>query len=278
MESPRLYVLTNGAPVVARADLGDRQPSRNRCIVWNGLIMLTSRHQRRFAMSLVLAGFSLGVQASDLFARQYDTGVRVEVYQTSEPQGVRFHYRVTNNIDSHIERIYIGWDGFGPSALLTVPPVGWSRATGFPAGTATQPAGWTVELFDEHEDPSFRLVWDAQSLEAAVEAGETVSGFSVLVPKPDNELSSGGSASCFRKADWCPATLRGWLPRRTSCACGPTSPRFLRGRARRPARTPPARAAGRESPVRLANPTQAQPGTEKGQSTLGHAQSEGEDD
>lgn len=136
-----------------------------------GLLMLTNYH---------------AIEALE----QYDLGIKVEVYATPEAGGIRYHYTVTNNLDSEIERIWIGWDGLS-DFLLRVPLVGWTDEDGLAAGSTSAPVGWSGKLLNAEEEPLYAMEWQAASLEAAISAGESEGEFTVLVPGPRSEYQNG---------------------------------------------------------------------------------------
>jgi hypothetical protein len=107
---------------------------------------------------------------------------------TSDPS--RYHYTVVNPSAKSIVRIRLGEDRFNQLCQLFTAPLGWTRANGVPAGSATVPPGWQVRaIVGENTDIESWCV-DFSTATSPIAPGQSQSGFSILAAMPDADYSS----------------------------------------------------------------------------------------
>jgi len=125
--------------------------------------------------------------------------VRVAVYAEHHGGNVVYRYEVRNNGPGELRAFYIGCDcplreGDALAQLQTLPPGAQAGTidTGgthidIPAPVTTQPSGWRVELKRPRDAPGHWLAWrmPAARTHAGIGPGQTLSGFSVVLPQAD---------------------------------------------------------------------------------------------
>ncbi|MHB1140154.1 MAG: hypothetical protein ACYC1T_00155 [Sulfuricaulis sp.] len=122
-----------------------------------------------------------------------DTPIRVLVYGEHQGDNLIYHYTVINNGTEGFNNFTIGSE-YDPDDKQTWPelgklPVGWRYGEKGEIGTeilldptsTTQPAGWAPWVYGKQDIDFFYLNWNGGT--NGVEPGQTLSGFSVTVPK-----------------------------------------------------------------------------------------------
>jgi len=112
--------------------------------------------------------------------------VNVKSFQTNLPDGsIRYQYRVINSGPTAIVGFAIGSDYYHGVSQLTTVPKGWNFDNGLPAGSSASPTNWQVSVITTEENPLTELEW-RNSGTADIQPGQTLSGFAVITPQPDN--------------------------------------------------------------------------------------------
>lgn len=119
--------------------------------------------------------------------------IRVLVYGEHQRDNLVYHYTVINNGTAGFNNFTIGSE-YDPEQKDTWPelgklPLGWSYGEKGEIGTeilldpasTTQPAGWVPSVYGAQDSGFFFLEWSGGA--NGVEPGQTLSGFSVTVPK-----------------------------------------------------------------------------------------------
>jgi hypothetical protein len=117
--------------------------------------------------------------------------VNVKSFQTSLPDGTtRYQYRVINSGATAIVGFAIGSDYYHGVSQLTTLPQGWDFDNGIPAGSSASPANWHASVVTTEESPLAELEWRNNGT-ADIAPGQTLSGFTVITPQPDNAYLNG---------------------------------------------------------------------------------------
>jgi len=111
----------------------------------------------------------------------------VQIYVTKQfsSSNVRYRYRVANGSAFPIKRVTIGYDRSADEAQLSALPAGWSEQNGTPPGSFVAPQGWSFETTPSEEDTVGLIDWVTHDNARAIVAGQSVSGFEVVVPRLD---------------------------------------------------------------------------------------------
>lgn len=111
--------------------------------------------------------------------------VFVKALQLNLPDGAaRYQYRVINSGTKRIVCVAIGSDYYHGIYELKVLPTGWTFDAGLPAASSTSPSGWHADVITLEESPVVDIEWRNDGT-ADIMPGQTVSGFSVITPRPD---------------------------------------------------------------------------------------------
>ena len=111
--------------------------------------------------------------------------VFVKVHQLNLPDGTtRYQYRVINSGPKRVVCVAIGSDYYRGTYELKVPPTGWTFDAGLPAASSTSPSGWHADVITLEESSVVDIQWRNDGT-ADIMPGQTVSGFSVITPRPD---------------------------------------------------------------------------------------------
>lgn len=141
-----------------------------------------------FALSVVgLTGLGADISRADA-----PVSVLVSADQTSST--ITYRYTLINNSTESFNNVVIG-SRFDATQNDTFPelgklPIGWQSGSQGETGTSivldptstTQPSGWTASVYGQEETAFFYLDW-RNSGGAAIQPGQTLSGFSVAVQK-----------------------------------------------------------------------------------------------
>ncbi len=119
--------------------------------------------------------------------------IRVLVYGEHQRDNLVYHYTVINNGTEGFNNFTIGSE-YDPAQNETWPelgklPVGWRYGKEGETGTeillggssTDQPVGWTPSVYGAQDSGFFFLEWNGGT--NGVESGQTLSGFSVTVPR-----------------------------------------------------------------------------------------------
>jgi hypothetical protein len=142
--------------------------------------------------TLVVCALLLAVTGIAPVYPQADNEVIVTAsVKTGRDGGVIYQYRVTNNhAKDEIRGVAIGWGDRGFE--LTEPPLGWTFYAGLPQSSATSPPGWSPEAYAQEESEFVSVSWQADDPEkSTIGPGQSLSGFSVVVPKQDDAYLNG---------------------------------------------------------------------------------------
>jgi hypothetical protein len=122
---------------------------------------------------------------------QQAPAVNVKSFQTNLPDGtIRYQYRVINSGPTAIVGFAIGSDYYHGVSQLTTVPKGWDFDNGLPAGSSASPTNWQASVITTEESPFTELEW-RNSGTADIQPGQTLSGFAVITPQPDNAYLNG---------------------------------------------------------------------------------------
>jgi hypothetical protein len=130
--------------------------------------------------------------------------VEVKVSVESVGKATLYHYRVVNSSAQPVTALQIGFDYYHGDPELTTAPAGWSPGDPAPSSAAS-PAGWVAAVNATEDSPKLDLEWRASEPAAAILPGQSLNGFSVVVPGSDASYSSahwtvaldGAGASAF---------------------------------------------------------------------------------
>jgi hypothetical protein len=128
--------------------------------------------------------------------------------------GVVYEYRITNNGKDEIGSVSIG-DGGAVNELLEA-PLGWTFDDGLPPNSATSPDGWAALVVTMEESEFMNLTWRMESGPGGptIAPGQTLSGFSVIVPKKDDAYLTGHAYIIFTNSRELTVPLKRTAPTR----------------------------------------------------------------
>jgi hypothetical protein len=135
----------------------------------------------------VLAG-SLLIFCQIGWAQTPPPSVSIAVSQSNVSGGVRYSYQVSNHSSSPITSIVIGLNYFDGKPELSAPPSGWTLSGGIPSTSVSSPSGWSAKITPTEDTDLLLLTWSAAS-SGALAPGQTLQGFSVLVPSANSTYS-----------------------------------------------------------------------------------------
>lgn len=123
--------------------------------------------------------------------------IRVLAYGQHEGNAIVYHYTVINNSNERVNNIVIGsrYDSQKDDTFpeLRKLPVGWRYGEETELGqeiildpsSTAQPTGWVPSVYGQQDIYFFYLRWESQT--NAIAPGQTLSGFSVRIPKGDDQ-------------------------------------------------------------------------------------------
>lgn len=114
--------------------------------------------------------------------------VSITVSQSTVSGGVTYQYYVSNQSRFPITSVVIGLSYFGQKPELQTPPLGWSVTTGIPASSVSSPNGWTAQITPTEDTNLLQLEWTTSG--SAIAPGQTLQGFSILIPQADTTYAS----------------------------------------------------------------------------------------
>lgn len=118
---------------------------------------------------------------------QRSPGVSVLVYQQNLANGnVVYNYRVINNSEQSIVDINIGSDYYRTVSELLSNPVGWDYFDGLARGSTTSTPGWASSFITTEESQFAQLSWEIIGSNLGLNPGQSLSGFSVTIPREDD--------------------------------------------------------------------------------------------
>jgi hypothetical protein len=118
--------------------------------------------------------------------------IAVEVAQTPQQDGsVWYHYSVSNNSDSDLVAVQIGYDYDRGNPELGAAPIGWTPDQGIPASSVASPSGWDPSFVTTEESASAQLLWQAQGGTTGLAPGKAMTGLDVRIPGVDTAFSAG---------------------------------------------------------------------------------------
>jgi hypothetical protein len=119
--------------------------------------------------------------------------ITIKASQSTEADGTtRYEYRVVNRGPHRITAVRIGYDHSRGVFELQVTPKGWSFDSGLAQGTFTSPANWHVNVVTGEESPSVEIEWESNKDGTAdILPGQTLAGFSIITPEPDDNYLHG---------------------------------------------------------------------------------------
>lgn len=172
------------------------------------------RHARGACAVAVMAVLAVGCSRSDSTsarspARSSKTletsnlALPIQVYVARERSGdnVLYRYRITNQGKFLVKGVTVGYDFDADRAYLTLLPLGWTEETGTPASSVSSPLGWAFETTPSEEDSVGMISWTTHDDSKAIQAGQTRSGFEVLLPRADPGYDSGRWTAFVQGAD-----------------------------------------------------------------------------
>lgn len=130
--------------------------------------------------------FAAAFTGLTLFAQSVPpVNVKVSVDTSQQPKATVYHYRVINNGTAPITGVVIGYDYFHAQPELANLPLGADVDNGIPPTSETSPPGWTVRIVPTEGTAALDLEWSTTDPSNAISPGQTLSGFSVVVPASD---------------------------------------------------------------------------------------------
>jgi len=114
--------------------------------------------------------------------------VIVSVRETVTTERTSYSYRVNNRSKKPIVALRIGYDAAREKPQLRTLPRKWTFQRGLAAGTSGAPAGWSVRLVTEEENPKFMLEWTSErGRKSDIAPGTSRDGFRITLDKPARE-------------------------------------------------------------------------------------------
>lgn len=162
----------------------------------------------------------------------------ITVYVKSEivPEGVKYSYRVQNNsakdingsVAGNIASIAIGYDADRVLYELNEEPKGYDYfKNSTPATSYTAPKNWRFKVTRQDENPNLTVEWEVASEPSfshalanyAIKPGQSLGGFSVILPKADDAYANGHWTSAPLGPDAMPTTTTYSAPLIPESAC-----------------------------------------------------------
>jgi hypothetical protein len=107
-----------------------------------------------------------------------------------EDGNVKYRYSVINNSVHAVVMIRVGFDYQHGVPERSVLPLGWDFAKGLPQGSVTSPLGWEPMVVTQEESNYHFLKWKSESPASDIKTGQTLSGFSVILPQADERYET----------------------------------------------------------------------------------------
>jgi len=135
------------------------------------------------------------------------TLVQVKVYAEHVGTNIVYVYEVVNNSSNPISAIRVGhrYNDTNQNNLiderqLTVLPAGLNDLDeGTPLTSKTNPTGWRDEIGAQEENNRFWFGWEIENMEQpGLLARQTLTGFSVTIPKADQSYLAGHFSATFK--------------------------------------------------------------------------------
>jgi hypothetical protein len=133
---------------------------------------------------------ALALAASVLAAHAQSGAAPTVTASRDTSDASRYHYTVVNPSAKGIVRIRIGEDRLNQLCQLYTAPLGWTKAGGVPATSATVPPGWQVRaVVGENTDIESWCV-EFSTTANPIAPGQTQAGFSIRAQSPDADYTS----------------------------------------------------------------------------------------
>jgi hypothetical protein len=118
--------------------------------------------------------------------------VRVFVKRVAQGVGrVEYRYTVVNRSTFPVTTLLIGFDEYYGVPRLVSYPLGWDGDS-IPPTSFQTPPGWTFYVQPMEENPLVAVTWQRTRSDGAIEPGDSLSGFAVVVEQPDSTYDRGG--------------------------------------------------------------------------------------
>ena len=118
--------------------------------------------------------------------------VRVFVKRvTQDTDRVEYRYTLINRSAFPVTKLLVGWDEYYGAPSLKLYPLGWDGDT-IPSTSFQTPSGWSFSVQPMEENPLIAVTWQSSRSGSAIEPGDSLGGFAVVVEQPDSTYDRGG--------------------------------------------------------------------------------------
>ena len=117
--------------------------------------------------------------------------VDLTVTSSAAGDGATYSYTFQNNSSQNIVAVTIGFDHRHEQFQLSSRPLGWSIENPSPVSSITSPRGWKGFVTTEEESPYSGLTWEADLPGDGIRPGQSLGGFIVKLPFPDELYRTG---------------------------------------------------------------------------------------
>jgi hypothetical protein len=129
--------------------------------------------------------------------------ITIKASQSTQNDGTtRYEYRIVNRGPHRITAVNIGYDFAKNIFELQVSPKGWAPESGIAQGSATSPVNWHVNVITQEDSLSMEIEWESNADGTAdIMPGQTVTGFSIITPEPDDKYLHGHWTAYLKDSD-----------------------------------------------------------------------------
>lgn len=127
--------------------------------------------------------------------------IQVTVTKRASSLGrLEYGYTVINRSAFPITALLVGYDEYYGRPLLHGEPYGWDGDT-VPSSSFRAPSGWEFSTRPTEEDSLIYIKWEIAGPGRAIEAGDSLGGFAVVLDKDDPGYGAGGLWTAYVRGE-----------------------------------------------------------------------------
>jgi hypothetical protein len=118
--------------------------------------------------------------------------IQVRAAKVTSPSGrIEYRYTVLNRSAYPITTLLVGYDEYYGRPQLSAEPYGWD-GDNVPSSSSQSPPGWEFTPRPTEEDSLIYINWEITDPERAIQSGDSLSGYAVIVDREDPAYGAGG--------------------------------------------------------------------------------------
>ncbi|MGE0104664.1 MAG: hypothetical protein AB7H86_19650 [Blastocatellales bacterium] len=156
-------------------------------------------HKRPFINFALTLIYLLPMSSREIYMQSNMPKVQVSVVKEVVDETIIYNYQVKNNSIDEVVIIDLGFDYESYRAELTVQPINYTLDGHITNRSGKLPDGWTGKVIYQEETSGYYIEWEIQHpLQKGVLPGQTMEGFSIVLPREDVKYIDGHFDVIFR--------------------------------------------------------------------------------